>query len=906
MVQIQEWTISVFGSDGAPETATRVPFDVHSTLIASGALADPFVGTREFDPATEELAGFKWKAVARFAFVANAAEPELLHVLAFDGLDTVAEVFLNGVSVAKSNNMFVPLRIPVSKEQLKDENVVEVIFESATAVAKALEETHGAGRLWNGDSSRLHLRKTQYHWGWDWGPTFVTCGIWKDVRFESFQARIADLNTIIELNDSLTEATVKVELEVEGIASLFSVPGETSAVIAIENPDGSSLVTESFNQQFSLQENNVILTHKIANPKLWYPVGAGAQPLYKITATLLHTSVPNPLSIESHKFGIRRVKLVETPLPQKSPAGPSQTSFYFEVNDRPVLLGGSNWIPADSFLARVTRDKYERWLRLLIQGNQNTARVWGGGIYEHDAFYELCDELGILVWQDFMFACGSYPSYPEFVQNVDAEARATVKRLRKYASIAIFTGNNEDYQLAESLPELGYQPGNDDEKQWLSSKFPARYIYEKILPKAVSDLWPGTAYKPGSPWSSGGKASGDLNTGDAHQWNVWHGTQERYQDYGKLAGRFVSEFGMEGYPVVETVKAFFEPGTPAAEIHPFSAVVDHHNKADGAARRIGLYMAENLRFGTNLEEFVYASQLIQSEALSAATSYGQWRREWGSDEDRRVGGALVWQLNDCWPVVSWAIVDYFYRPKPAYYSIKRQLAPIVLGISRKVTNKKTGASDAEVWGVNITDDDAIGTIVFESFDYATGHVLVEKEWGPVTIPANSSIELGSVEGLEGKRGVYQIFSVQFKTDGKVVSSASDWPQPLKHLPVSVPTRGVKIEQVSVEANVAVLRVSAARPTKAVWLKFGGIDEADLIVSDNFVDLVPGQVVDVVVKGWRQGITADKIFYNSDFPGIEAEKVWNKTVSTTTSTVFIAGGAVKTTTVKRTVYTVVGE
>ncbi|KRZ98589.1 uncharacterized protein AC631_05655, partial [Debaryomyces fabryi] len=291
-------------------------------------------------------------------------------------------------------------------------------------------------------------------------------------------------------------------------------------------------------------------------------------------------------------------------------------------------------------------------------------RVWAGGIYESDFFYETCDRLGIMVWQDFMFACGQYPGYPEFIENIKFEAIDQIKRLRNHCSIALYAGNNEDYQVAEQF-NLEWDR-NDVSGDYSKTNFPARTIYENVLPKLVGEYSVDVPYHPGSPW--GGNGTADETTGDVHQWNVWHGNQEKYQDWYRLGGRFVSEFGMEALPNRKTYEACI---TDPTELYPQSETVDHHNKADGFERRLALYVIENIKVkGLDLDSWIYATQLMQLECLGYA--YRCWRRQWKGDGQRYAGGAIVWQINDCWPVASWAICDFYKRPKLAYYSVKRE------------------------------------------------------------------------------------------------------------------------------------------------------------------------------------------------------------------------------------------
>ncbi|KAK7414438.1 hypothetical protein QQX98_006717 [Neonectria punicea] len=341
----------------------------------------------------------------------------------------------------------------------------------------------------------------------------------------------------------------------------------------------------------------------------------------------------------------------------------------------PVASKGSTIVKFQLDQAKlwVNQDKDRSWLELTIEGNQIMTRVWGGGIYEDDVFYDTCDELGILVWQDFMFACGSYPAWPELRESIHEEAKQNVRRLRHHPSVVIWAGNNEDYQIQEES-NLEYNYEDKDTEAWLAGSFPARYYYEHLLPAVVKEEAPAVPFWPGSPFSNGQNIY-DMAVGDIHQWNVWHGTQEKYQRFDKIGGRFNSEFGLAAFPVLATIHGFI---TKPEDLYPQSRVLDFHNKADGHERRIATYISENFQIAPDLASWTYLTQLSQSEALLYA--YRGWRRQWG--DERRCGGALVWQLNDCWPATSWAIVDYFLRKKPAFYAIKRSLRPIAVGVQR--------------------------------------------------------------------------------------------------------------------------------------------------------------------------------------------------------------------------------
>ncbi|KAJ3022325.1 UNVERIFIED_CONTAM: hypothetical protein HDU68_009205 [Siphonaria sp. JEL0065] len=852
--QLEEWGTSE--PTNPPIRVSSFPTDVFTDLAAAGIINEP---TRN-EEQVQWVALRNWKYSCRFRL--DSFNHARTYVLALDGLDTVATVILNGIFLETSDNMFVPLRINLDLSILREDNVLEIKFASATLRAKQLEETHGKSMCSNGDPSRVYLRKAQYHWGWDWGPTFVTCGVWRDVHLECFEARIDHVYAQVNVHESLKFASIKVLMDVQVSRASLIDPASMSCIVSIQTPSGTTLVIKSFrgfksdndlgNTSAILNIQKTIAEIKIGNPQLWFPIGAGQQPLYNITCTLLHPTRPTPLHTHSHKFGIRRLELVEQHLPAPNT---QQTSFYFSINNRPVLAAGSNWIPSSTSLSHLSNPRtYKKWLTLLIQGNQNMIRVWGGGVYESDAFYELCDELGIMVWQDFMFACAAYPAYDAFVKSIREEATVVVKRLRRFASLVIFTGNNEDYAFAEENPQLGYDPKCDDETQWKSSKFPARLLYERVLPEIISTHSPSIPYKPGSPWTSHGRPSGSLDAGDSHQWNVWHGTQEPYQNYGKLCGRFISEFGMQGFPVLETSRSFFEDGTLDEEMDAASKVLDSRNKATGFSKRLGGYLFENLRFGgTRLDEFTYATQLVQSEAL--ATAYSLWRREWGTPGNHRTGGALVWQLNDCWPCVSWSIVDHNVRPKPSYFGIKRVIAPVTVGLSKK------GDGKCEVWAVNTTEEQVEGILELKWFGYRDGDVKGRERWD-VIVPKNCSVELGVVE--IGSCVEDLIVGAQILSgDGTVLCTRSDWPQPLKYLPKLVPNRGVKVDVENHGDGCATLRVFVERPVKGLNLTIQGCKEGDeeVKVSDNFVDVLPGDVVVIQVEGWREGMSVGWLYYN---------------------------------------------
>ena len=601
-------------------------------------------------------------------------------------------------------------------------------------------------------------------------------------------------------------------------------------------------------------------TFTTQSPKLWYPHSYGAQPLYLLTATLLQRKAP--LDLCKKRFGLRKVEVIQRKL--KDACG---TSFYFEVNNIPIFCGGSNWIPADCFIPRISPQRYHDWVRKAVEGNQVMLRVWGGGIYEEPAFYDACDELGVLVWQDFMFACGNYPANTDFLELVRREAVANIKLLRHHPSIVLFAGNNEDYQYCET-EHLDYDPQDHDPERWLRSTFPARYIYEKILAEATASLVPNTHYHFGSPY--GGKTSADPTVGDIHQWNVWHGTQEPYQKLPSLSGRFVSEFGMQGLPSIDTIDNFL-PSKDDPDRYALSSTIDFHNKADGHVRRVAMYMNENIRYDFEpLERYVYYSQIMQAECVG--TAYRSFKRKWKGPEKEECAGALVWQLNDCWPGTSWAIMDYYLRPKLAYYAIKRELQSLTIGLQRNTKpvpgNEYTHAPvkdihSLDVWAVNLSLETYDVYITIHSFDLITNTrtTITRSPLKTTQLLPNRSLELTTFEvpGLEDRDKANQTVIAAYLHDrsGKQLARAVNWPEPLKWVHMPKPGR-IEVNLVDSDGSAVegigqpkAISLSADVCIKGLRLNFEGGHEP-VVFEDNGIDMVPGEKVTVGAKGLRPG------------------------------------------------------
>ncbi len=800
--------------------AASVPGTVHQDLMAAGRIPDPFIGLNERE--------VQWVGEADWLYrCAFHLDPALLQAeqldLCLDGLDTFATVWLNGQQVLSSDNMFIPQRVPVASLLRPGENELWLLFESALRRGRQRQAEYGVLTAWNGDFSRLYVRKAQYAFGWDWWPCLITAGPWQPIRLEAYAQRIIDVHCPADVAPDLSRASLPVSvtiasgnrpLDAAGLAvhlELFSPAGDVIAEAAL--PVTSNQVEHRF---------------EVAQPHLWWPRGAGArgaaenagtqfpqapaakgagqQPLYRLVVTLQQNGAA--LDRRALRLGLRRLRLVQEPL-----ADEPGSTFLFEINNTPIFCGGANWIPADAFLPRISPETYRASLQAAVDANMNMLRVWGGGIYESDVFYDLCDELGLLVWQDFAFACGLYPAHGWFQASVKAEAEAAVRRLRHHPSLALWCGNNEDYQIAESVGAYHAAFAGD----FSQTRFPAREIYERLLPAVCAALDPTRPYWPGSPY--GGASVHDQTVGDRHTWDIWHGQMADYHEYPRFAGRFVSEFGMQSLPSLATIAAC----APPEERYPQSRTLDFHNKATDGPRRLVAYLNDTVRIPADLEDYIYATQLLQAEALAAA--YRGWRRRWGGPGRYAVAGALVWQLNDCWPVTSWSIMDASLHLKPAWYVIKRELAPLVVGLART-------AGGAEVWAVNGRQTALEAALVLRLFRLDGQQVREERR--QIVLPPNQAAALGTF-AYDGESPL--VAGAQLLVQGTVMARAALWPEPFKYLTLPDP----ELELTRLDESKLHLRV--ARPAKGVWLWAEGVRW-----SDNMLDLLPGDEQIISAQG----------------------------------------------------------
>lgn len=857
------WTFKQGGltSENNYLAANNVPTEVHRDLLKNGKIQDPFTNLNELS--VRWIGDEIWTYKTTFKAPPDYGEPGVVTILLFEGLDTFASVHLNGQLVLESDNMFVAHQINITGRLQGGGNTLEIVFESARKVGLELVKQHQEHRfiVHQTEVSRGPVRKAQYQWGWDWGPILLTCGPWKPIMLKTIKSELSELSVQYKLAPDLKSADMTTKVFCRGPITgvdFTVVNTSTGVVVASKHIDLQETHEDVVSVEANLQIDGI---------ELWWPRGYGSQELYKIQADA--TALQTLADTCSKTFGFRKVELIQEP---DTYDGKEATSFYFRINNVDIFIGGSCWIPADSLLTQITPNAYKSWVELAAKGNQSMLRVWGGGIYEADAFYEAADELGVLIWQDFAFACANYPTYSEYLQSVEKEATQNVRRLHHHPSLVIWAGNNEDYQIPERY-NIPYDRDEKDPQKWLESEFPARYIYEYLLPKIISQESPGIPYHPSSPYGNGKSTTlvVDPTVGDIHQWNVWHGTMEPYQKLDTMGGRFVSEFGMEAYPHIATLKKCI---TRDKDRHPGSMAMDFRNKAIGHERRLVSYVAENFRLRYDLASFTHLSQIMQADAISWA--YKAWRRQWGSTGNRRCGGVLVWQLNDCWPTISWAIVDYYRVPKPAYYAIKRVMEPVTIGVQRKyrswtmrpadeLWHRDTGHIDMrelwrnaefDVWVANGTIEVLKATVVIECFSIRTGARLFEDTIGPeVGIMPNGSTNIFQNRVLvkDDSQGPNEPFDFS-KTDPFVVQVAltvgdtdtwlakdTAWPDPIKYL--SFEDRGVEVRY-SDDGTLAT--ISTTKPVKGFCFS----EKAGIGLSDNGFDIMPGRAKDVTVTGCK--------------------------------------------------------
>jgi beta-mannosidase len=627
---------------------------VHTDLFANGNIPDPFIGTNEAKVQWVETK--TWEYQASFSLSKQQLRERHLE-LEFDGLDTYADVYLNGQLLFTAEDMFLKYVADI-KPYAKLQNTIRVVFHPAQELIEKNKARSPVKTYPGGD--RVFIRKAQYQFGWDWGPRLVTCGIWKPVRVTGWSdLRISD---VVYKLDYLDKDTAFMTVD-------FTFEADRSGAYRFTVSQNDTTTYSDLYSVTKRKPEHLKITFRIAHPQLWWCNGMGAQPLYKFSLT---ASRKKKTSTVHTVTGIRKIELSTDQMNKDG-------SFTFILNDRPVFAMGPNWIPSDNFLPRVTDAKISSQLTDMRDLNMNMVRVWGGGIYESDHFYSKCDSLGLMVWQDLPFACSMYP-YEVLDKNnlLVKEVTANVRRIASHPSVAIWCGDNEN---KEGWFNWGWQ------KQFRYSSADSAKIYNDYINYSLKFMGcvaqhdPFFPYVTTSPQNGWGRDAAYLR-GDVHYWGVWWG-MEPFSSYEDHTGRFVSEFGFQGAPSLHT---FREMGANVSKWFADSTIINHQKHPTGY-QTIETYMKRDYGITPNsFEDYVYLSQVLQKGAMTTAIE--AQRRNFPV-----CTGSLFWQYNDCWPVTSWSVQDYYGRKKLAWHALKRLYQPFLMSI------EETGDS-VFVWVIN--------------------------------------------------------------------------------------------------------------------------------------------------------------------------------------------------------------
>ena len=657
-----------------------VPGTVHTDLMAAGVIPDPLAGMNE--NLVQWVDSQQWVYRRRFDLADSLLAADRIELVA-EGLDTFAQVRINGRLAAVTANMFIAHRIDVQPFVRPGRNTIEILFDAPSVRTKALESSNGPLRVAL-EPHRVYARKAQYSFSWDWGPKLTTSGIWKGIRIEASSGpQLAHPFVRVVSADArkaILEISVGIEHGTRAAMTLLAAVADAGASVAKRVP---------------VKGANATFRMEVPRPRLWWPNGYGDQPLYAARLSLYGPS--GELDAVDVPFAIRTVALI-----QETDA--DGRSFIIEVNGVKIFCKGADWIPSDSFLPRISDTTYGRLLHYAKEAHMNMIRVWGGGIYEQDVFYRTCDALGLMVWQDFMFACGEYPQERWFLDEVKKEARSVVRRLRNHPSIVVWCGNNESEWLF-CTENPGASP---DEMN-------GARIFRDLLPAVCAEEDGTRPYWRSSPFGTG-FPNGESD-GTHHQWSVWSAWQD-YAAYEKGSARFVAEFGFQAPANRKTFEEALLPRDWTVQSEGF----EHHNKQVEGPERLFRFQSAHHRVAGDFDGFIYKCQLVQAEALKCAVEH--WRRR-----KFRTSGALFWQLNDCWPVSSWAVIDSALRPKAAYYFAKKFYAPLLVSF-------KSAGPNIEVHVTNDRLAPVAGTLKLSlrSFTRTRGRSVEQ----PFKVSANSS------------------------------------------------------------------------------------------------------------------------------------------------------------------------
>ena len=774
----------------------NVPGSVYSALLANGLIEDPFY--RDNEAKALAIMDEEFTFTKEFTYT----KPSNSVLLVCEGIDTLCDIYLNEQFVARVNNMHRTYYLEVAKYLVDGKNVIKAVFPPLDAYIKAKAKEK---KISSGSSATMigfsYVRKAHYMLGWDWGPMLPDAGIWRDIYLiDGSLPRITDVRILQKHNKGKVSLTVKAET---------SLPAAVK--VQITSPDGKTWTVKNGK------------TLPIQNPQLWWPNGYGEHPLYTVFITAMVGG--KTVDTQEKRVGLRTLTISR----EKDKWG---EEFCYKINGVKIFAMGADYIPEDNILSRLSRERTQKLLKDCLFANFNSIRVWGGGFYPEDYFFELCDEMGIIVFIDLMFACSAYPRDKAFYENVRQEVTENLRRFRHHACIGVISGNNE---VEEEI--IWWK--KEEQKGYLE-------LFEGVIPQIIKKECPEISFVPSSPSSHGKlKDPANENIGDSHYWQVWHGNKP-FTEYREHFFRFLSEFGFQSFPTMKTIEEFTLP----EDRNPFSAVMELHQRNASANGKILNYLSQTYLYPTTMENLVYASQLLQAEAIKYGVEH--LRRNRG-----RCMGALYWQLNDCWPVASWSSVDSKGRYKALHYEAKRFFEPI------HISCREEGEYSTERWDIanercygyetkaqlfvnNDTLQD-VGGMVEWKLCSSDGRVLKSGSQ-PLEIKALSYASLDEIDFQKtDTRNHYLAFS--FLINGEVVSSGSVLFTKPKHFNFTDPKLSVKVRGNSIIVS------------SAAFARYVFIDnkQGDLVLADNFFDMSAGEKRVKILSGSTKDLTVKSVY-----------------------------------------------
>lgn len=822
------WNLQIIGKDASllPEEGipAEVPGSVYSALLKEKLIPDPFYGDNELKVLPLMDNDFCYETT--FALTGQMLSCDAL-LLRFDGIDTLADIYINEEFAGSTCNMhriweFDLLALTDIRE---GENRLKVVLHSPTRYIQEENQKVYTGGALECMEGFPHLRKAHCMFGWDWGPRLPDAGIFRDVTLLGIEgSRLDSVYVMQQHEEGSVTLDFDVTLELFGRdASSLLREEETKLVITVTDPDGRVYTTEDRQGNSGEAQDYRIV---IENPKLWWPRGYGEQPLYRVKVTLLDAG-GKELDTWERRIGLRTMT-VNTDRDEWG------NCFAHEVNGVKIFAMGADYIPEDNLLSRITEERTRRLLEDAAWANHNCIRVWGGGYYPDDYFFDICDELGLLVWQDFMYACASYELDEEFEANITRETIDNVRRIRHHACLALWCGNNE---METQTLDKTWKPS-------LKQKYDYIKLYEYIIPRILKEEDPVTFYWPSSP-SSGGNYDNpwDENRGDTHYWDVWHG-EKPFTEYRKFKFRYLSEFGFQSFPCLKTVESF----TQKEDRNIFSRVMEMHQRNRAANGKILNYLSATYLYPKDFDHLLYASQLLQADAIRYGVEH--FRRNRG-----RCMGTVVWQLNDIWPVASWASIDYYGRFKALHYAERKMFAPVLISceeigeLSERphcIAQPAPIEVSARLHVANETRKPVSGTVIWK-LRRPDSSVLESGETS-ITVPALDGVWLDKMDfSGYNEREIHLEYG--FVIDGKQISWNSCLFTPPKHYLFEDPHLRLerKGKQIIVKADAYAQKVEIIGVNGDLWL------------SDNFFDMEAGEHCVEILNGDAESLICRSVW-----------------------------------------------